>query len=83
MRTRHVVLKVISVSSPRTSGGALALEEREGRMVRKVSRRVWIWKVPGVSAVGRRVKDSSGEMASDVAVRMPILSQERYLGGVC
>jgi hypothetical protein len=79
MRTRSVVLKVISVSSPRTSGGALALEEREGRMVRKVSRRVWIWKVPGVSAVGMRVKDSSGEMASDVAVRMPILSQERYL----
>jgi hypothetical protein len=51
-------------------------------MVRKVSRRVCIWKVPGVSAVGRMEKVSSGVMASDAAVRAPILSQERYLGRV-
>jgi hypothetical protein len=48
-------------------------------MERKVSRSVWIWKVPGVSAVGRSVKDSSGVTASEAAVRRPILSQERYL----
>jgi hypothetical protein len=76
------VSKVMSVSSPLTSGGALGLAEREARTDRKVSRRVWIWKVPGVSAVATRLKVSSGVMASELAVRRPILSQERYLGAV-
>jgi hypothetical protein len=57
------------------------LEDRDARTERNVSRRVWIWKVPGVSAVAIMVKDSSGEMASAVAVKRPILSQERYLRG--
>lgn len=36
-------------------------------------------KVPGVEAVAMQRKDSSGEMASVVAERMPNLSQLRYL----
>lgn len=55
------------------------MADRDGRIVRNVSRSVWIWNVPGVSAVGRIEKVSSGEMASAVAVRRPILSQLRYL----
>jgi hypothetical protein len=31
--------------------------------------------------VAERVKDSRGEMASEVAEKRPILSQDRYLGG--
>jgi len=47
-----VVLKVIASASPLTSGKAVAFEDVVGLSVRNVSRRVWIWKVPGVSAVG-------------------------------
>lgn len=50
---------------------------------RNVSRSVWIWNVPGVSAVLETRKDSRGEMASEVAERRPILSQRRNLGGPC
>lgn len=45
----------------------------------KVSRRVWIWNVPGVSAVGMQLKDSRGETASVLADSIPYLSQLRYL----
>lgn len=42
---------------------------------------VWVWieNVPGVSGVGIGTKVSNGEIASRVAVRMPYLSQLRYL----
>lgn len=36
-------------------------------------------KVPGVDGMAMQGKDSSGEMASVVAERMPNLSQLRYL----
>lgn len=75
---RRVVSNVMASASPRTSQvlddalfGAL--------MVRNVSRRVWIWNVPGVSAVGIMLKDSRGDTASDVADNRPILSHDRYL----
>lgn len=66
-------------ASPRISGSAEALEDVDGLMVRKVSRKVWIWNVPGVSAVGIQLKDSSGETASVFAERIPYLSQLKYL----
>ena len=69
----------ISVASPRTSGAALAFDEFDARTVKNVSRKVWIWKVPGVSKVGIMVKDSREVMASELAVKRPILSQLRYL----
>jgi hypothetical protein len=47
--------------------------------VRNVSRRVCSWNVPGVSAVGTAVQVSRGETASDVALRIPYLSQLRNL----
>lgn len=74
-----VVLNVIISPSPLTSGNADALEDVVGLRVRKVSRRVWIWKVPGVSAVGMERKDSRGDTASVLAERIPYLSQLRYL----
>lgn len=80
MRSRSVVLKVMVSASPRSSaGGALGLDDVEVLMVMSVSRIVCSWKVPGVSAVAMRLKDSRGETASDVADRMPILSHARYL----
>lgn len=66
-------------ASPRISGKALALDDVVGLMVRKVSRGVWIWNVPGVSAVGIARKDSRGETASVLLDRRPNLSQLRYL----
>ena len=69
----------ISVASPRTSGAGFDFDDFDARTVKKVSRRVWIWKVPGVSKVGRMEKDSSGVMASESAENMPILSHDRYL----
>lgn len=72
---RNVVLKVIVSASPRISG-PLALESSS---VRKVSRAVWREKVEGLSGTGIAVKDSAGDMAVEVAVRMPYLSQLRYL----
>jgi len=66
-------------ASPRTSGRTLDFEDVEGLIVRNVSRRVWIWNVPGVSAVGIERKDSRGDTASVFAERMPYLSQLRYL----
>lgn len=48
-------------------------------MPRKVSRKVWIWNVPGVFAVGKTEKDSRGETASEVAEREPSFAQARYL----
>jgi hypothetical protein len=74
-----VVLKVISVASPRISGKALAFEDVDGLMVKNVSRKVWIWNVPGVSVVGIARKDSSGEIASVVADGIPYLSHPKYL----
>jgi hypothetical protein len=67
-------------ASPRTSaGGAFGLDDVDGLMVMKVSRRDWIWNVPGVSAVAMRLNVSTGETASEVADSRPILSQARYL----
>lgn len=74
-----VVLNVIMSPSPLTSGNADAFEDVVGLSVRNVSRRVWIWKVPGVSAVGMERKDSRGDTASVLAERIPNLSQLRYL----
>jgi hypothetical protein len=70
---------VVLSASPRISGNAEAFDDVEGLIVRKVSRSVWIWKVPGVSDVGIELKDSSGETASVFADKMPYLSQLRYL----
>ena len=61
-------------ASPRTSGLLLS-----SVIIRNFSRWVWMLKVPGVEGVAMQRKDSSGEMASVVAVRMPNLSQLRYL----
>ena len=82
---RNVVLNEIVSASPRTSGALLDLDEGLvlDLMVRSVSRRVWSWKVPGVSAVGMTLKDSRGDTASEAAESIPILSQERYLEFVC
>jgi hypothetical protein len=74
-----VVLKVIASASPRISGNALDFEDVDGLMVRNVSRRVCIWNVPGVSAVGIERKDSRGDTASVLADNIPNLSQLRYL----
>ena len=70
-----MVLNVIASASPRTSC-PLALESSS---VRKVSRAVWREKVAGWSGTGIAVKDSAGEMAVAFALRMPNLSQDRYL----
>jgi hypothetical protein len=75
MRIRNVVLNVIASASPRTSG-PLAFESSS---VRKVSRAVWREKEAGFSGTAMAVKDSAGEMAVAFALRMPYLSQERYL----
>lgn len=48
-------------------------------MLRNFSRWFWMEKVPGVLGVEMQRKDSSGEMASWAAERMPNLSQLRYL----
>jgi hypothetical protein len=74
-----VVLKFIDSPSPRTSGRALAFEDVEGFIIRNVSRNVWIWNVPGVSAVGIERNDSRGDTASVLADKSPYLSQPRYL----
>jgi len=44
---------------------------------RNFSRAVWMLNVPGVSEEGIQRKDSSGEMASWTAERMPDWSQLR------
>ena len=64
-----VVLNEIDSASPRTSGTTLLSET-----ARKLSRPVWTLKVPGVSGDSTQVKVSSGETASLVAERMPVLS---------
>lgn len=69
-------------ASPRISGRALAFEDVVDLTVRNVSRGVWIWKVPGVSAVGIVRNDSNGETASVLAERIPYLSQLKYLHAV-
>ncbi len=74
-----VVLNVMASPSPRISGSALDFDDVDGLMVKKVSLKVWIWKVPGVSAVGMERKHSRGETASVLADRMPNLSQLKYL----
>ena len=73
------MLNVIPSASPRISGRALAFDDVDGLMVKNVSRRVCIWKVPGVSAVGIERKDSRGDTASVLADNCPILSQLKYL----
>lgn len=65
---------MIASASPRISG-PLGLESS----VRKVSRAVWRENVDGLEGTGMAVKDSAGEMAVAFALRMPCLSQERYL----
>ena len=68
------MLKEMDSASPRISG----ILESFVR-VRNLSRWVWMFMVPGVSGDAMHMKDSSGEMASRVAERMPNLSQLRYL----
>lgn len=72
-------MKVILSASPLISGKLFALEDVDGLIVKKVSRNVCIWNVPGVSAVGIQWNVSSGDMASVVADNMPYLSQLKYL----
>lgn len=71
---RKVVLKEIDSASPRTSVVFLVSER-----ARNFSRTVWILKVPEVSGEAVHRNDSSGDIASVVAERKPILSQPRYL----
>lgn len=66
-------------ASPRISGGFAVVEDSSSAMVRNFSRWVWMENVPGVLGVEIQRKDSSGEMASWEAERMPNLSQLRYL----
>jgi hypothetical protein len=51
----------------------------DSAVVKNVSCRVCNWKVPGVSGVTITFHVSGGAMASEVAERMPYLSQARYL----
>lgn len=74
------MLNVISGASPRISGFGLL----ESEMERKVSRAVaWREKVEGESGTGMMRKVSRGETAVAVEVRMPNLSQLRYLYRSC
>lgn len=75
MRMRKDVEKVMLSASPRSSG---PLAE-ESLTVRNWSRAVWSEKADGLSGTGMTTKDSSGEMAVALALRMPYLSQLRYL----
>lgn len=70
------MLKFISVASPRTEGAVLLLSS----MVMNFSAEVWRLKVDGESGTGITRKDSEGETAGAEALRMPYLSQLRYLG---
>lgn len=84
MRIRIMVCgAVLSSSSPRSSAGAVDLVDWVwfGLMVIKVSCKVCSWNVPGVLELGSAMtlKHSSGETASEVADRAPILSQARNL----
>lgn len=72
---RNVVRNAIASASPRTSG-PLAFD---ASIVKNVSRAVCSENVAGFSGTGIAVKDSAGEMAVEVALRIPYLSQERYL----
>ena len=56
-------------------------EERVRNLILSSARCVWMLNAPGMSGVGMQVKDSSKEIASRVALRMPNLSQLRYLMG--
>jgi hypothetical protein len=75
MRIRKVLLKEMVSASPRTSVPLFF----ESSIVRNVSRWVWILNVDGLSGTGIMAKDSSGEIAVELAERMPYLSQPRYL----
>ena len=48
-------------------------------MAKKLSRKVWRAKAEGVLGAGMTRKDSSGDIAVAEALRMPYLSQLRYL----
>jgi hypothetical protein len=75
MRMRKVVLKVMVSTSPRTSGPPV----EDSSMLRNLSRAVWREKAEGLSGTGMTMKDSSGDMAVAFALRIPYLSQLRYL----
>lgn len=72
---RNVVWKAMSSASPRRSGVLVA----ESLLLRNLSRGVCREKAEGWSGTGTTRKDSSGEIAVAVALRMPNLSQLRYL----
>jgi hypothetical protein len=57
------------------------LEDVEGMVVMNCPPEVLNWKVFGGSTAGITKKDSSGEIASLSAERVPFLSAERYLPG--
>jgi hypothetical protein len=65
---------VISSASPRIAGGDVSASIL--RYVLRIERRV---KRPGCVSEGRHLKVSSGDMASRVVERVPMLSQPRYL----
>jgi hypothetical protein len=48
-------------------------------MVRNLSRTVWREKVDGLLGTGMKRRDSSGKMVVEFVLRMPYLSQLRYL----
>lgn len=75
IRMRKVVLKVMLSESPRISGPPV----EDSSMLRNTSRGVWREKAEGLSGTGMTTKDSSGEMAVAVALRMPNLLLLRYL----
>lgn len=72
---RNVVLNVMSSASPRTSGPLVD----DSSMLKYFSRWVCREKAPGLSGIAIIRKRSSGEMAFAFALRMPYLSQLRYL----
>jgi hypothetical protein len=75
MRMRNVVVKVMLSASPRISGPFVD----DSSTVKNRPRAVCREKADGLSGTGMAMKDSSGEMAVALALRMPYLSQLRYL----
>ena len=75
MRIRKVVLNVIVSASPRTSGPLAP----DLSMVRNLSRTVWREKVDGLLGTGMKRRGFSGKMVVEFVLRMPYLSQLRYL----
>jgi hypothetical protein len=78
IRMRNVVVKEMLSASPRISGPFV----EDSSTVKNRSRAVCREKAEGLSGTGTAMKDSSGEMAVALALKMPYLSQVRYLHAV-